>query len=87
MFQGKGIIVRRNQIVDTGGATSSTLAYGILSYGPGGRVLNNDIISTAGTSSGLAYGLRFDSAAGAVIESNRIDDVSSGDGNRLRDRR
>jgi len=80
---GRGSIVRRNQVVDTGGSTafSNPNAYGILLLGPGVRVLNNDISGTAATGSGLGYGLYVDTANGAVVEGNRINDVSSGTGN------
>jgi len=77
---GRGNIVRRNQVVDTGGSTAIPYAYGIMLYGPGGRALNNDISGTVVTGSGLAYGLFLGFALSAVIEGNRIDDVSSGSG-------
>ena len=75
---GRGNIVRRNQVVDTGGSTVSTDATGITFNGPGGRALNNNISGTAATTSGGATGLLFQSADGAVAEGNRIDDVSGG---------
>jgi len=78
---GRGSIVRRNQVVDTGGSTVQTFAYGILLYGPGVRALNNDISGTAATGSALPVGLYFLYADGAVAEDNRIDDVSAVIGN------
>ena len=78
--RGRGNIVRRNQVVDTGGTTLMTYAYGIEFNGPGGRVLNNDIIGTAASDTGIAHGLLLKTANGAVLEGNRIDDVSSGSG-------
>ena len=78
--QGRGSIVRRNQVVDTGGSTRNNDALSILLYGPGVRALNNDISGTAATASGAAYGLYIRNADGAVAEGNRIDDVSSGTG-------
>jgi nitrous oxidase accessory protein NosD len=77
---GRGNIVRRNQVVDTGGSAVNTYAYGIRLQGPGVRVLNNDVSSTAATSSGFARGLYLRETDGAVVEGNRIDDVSSGTG-------
>jgi len=74
--RGRGNIVRRNQVVDTGGSTTITAAFGIVLYGPGGRALNNDISGTAAT--GSAFGLYINTADGAVAEGNRIDDVNSG---------
>jgi len=74
---GRGNIVRRNQVVDTGGSTTSTWAHGIMLFGNGARALNNDISGTAATSSGQANGLYIDGVVGAVVEGNRIDDVSS----------
>jgi len=79
-IKGRGNIVRRNQVVDTGGSTVASYVYGILLYGPGGRVLNNDISGTAATGSGWGAGLSLYEAQGAVVEGNRIDDVSSSTG-------
>ena len=78
-IRGRGSIVRRNQVVDTGGSTVANFAYGIHLYGPGVRALNNDISGTAATASD-AYGLYLHAVNGAVAEGNRIDDVSSGTG-------
>jgi len=80
IISGRGNIVRRNQVVDTGGTTQVGNVYGILFVGPGGRVLNNDISGTAATGSSVGIGLRLYTAKGTVIEGNRIDDVSSGSG-------
>ncbi len=77
---GRGSIVRRNQVVDTGGTIFDARAYGIRLIGPGGRVLNNDISSTAATGNADGFGLYLSTADGAVIEGNRIDDVSTGTG-------
>ena len=79
LIRGRGSIVRRNQVVDTGGSTTGTFALGITLNGPGMRALNNDISGTAGTSGG-GYGLYLFAADGAVVEGNRIDDVSSSTG-------
>jgi len=78
-IEGRGNIVRRNQVVDTGGTTVIGSAFGIYLIGPGGRVLNNDISGTV-TGSGGGFGLYLSTADGAVIEGNRIDDVSTGSG-------
>jgi len=73
--QGRGSTMRRNQVIDTGGSTSTSSAYGMVLIGPGGRVLNNDISGTAATA--ISYGLVLSGADGAVVENNRIDDVSA----------
>ena len=75
--RGRGNIVRRNQVVDTGGPNYT---YGITLSGPGARALNNDISGTAASAAAWGYGLYFYAADGAVAEGNRIDDVSTGTG-------
>jgi len=79
-LRGLGIIVRRNQVVGTGGSTVSGDATGIQFDGPGARLLNNDISSTVATGTGYAFAARIGEGDGAVVEGNRIDDVSSGTG-------
>ncbi|GMR06020.1 MAG: hypothetical protein BMS9Abin25_0601 [Gammaproteobacteria bacterium] len=75
---GNDNIVRRNRVVNTGGSTVNSSAFGIHLEGFRGRVLNNDISGTAATPTGVeGYGLLLTSADGAVVEGNRIDDVSS----------
>jgi len=78
-IMGRGSIVRRNQVVDTGGSTDNDSAYGIQLGGPGVRALNNDVSGTV-TASSFAFGLYLSDANGGVAEGNRIDDVSSGTG-------
>lgn len=71
-------IVRRNQVLDTGGSTfpGSGYAFGIQLSGPGGQILDNRITNTqASASQARAIFLRY--ADGAVIEGNHIDNVSS----------
>jgi len=75
--RGRGNIVRRNQVVDTGGSTVSTIANGIHLLGPGARALNNDISGAAATGTGYSAGIRITNGDGAVVEGNRIDDMSS----------
>jgi len=78
---GNGNIMRRNQVVNTGGSTNMgfTSAYGIVSYGFGGRLISNDIIGTSASSTGSHSVYLFDSD-GSVIEGNRIDDATSDTG-------
>ncbi len=77
VISGRGNIVRRNQVVDTGGSSVSGSADGIIFFGPGARALNNDISGTAATGTSAAYGLHLAITNGAVVEGNHIDDVSS----------
>ena len=76
--EGRGNIVRRNQVVDTGGSAQISEANGIVLYGPGVRALNNDISGTAATGNNLGFGLYLEDADGAVAEGNRVDDIISG---------
>ena len=78
--RGRGNIVRNNQVVNTGGSTLSYSATGILVYGPGARVLNNDVIETKEQSTGYAYGIALYDASGAAVENNRIGNSSLGTG-------
>jgi len=77
---GRGSIVYRSQVVDTGGSTVTGFARGISLDGAGVRAINNDISGTAATGADNAYGLYLLLANDAVAEGNRIDDVSSSTG-------
>jgi hypothetical protein len=77
---GRGNIIRNNQVVNTGGSTSTNYAYGILGVGPGTRVINNDIIETKEQSTGSASGIYLQNAPGSVVENNRIGNSSTGPG-------
>jgi glucose/arabinose dehydrogenase len=73
-IHGTGNIIRGNQVVTTGGTTSSgpnVDIYGVRSRGPGMRVLGNDVSDTVGvgTGSGIAIDLL---ATAAVVERNRL---------------
>ena len=74
--RGTGNIIRNNQVVKTGGSTVSADAYGILTYGPGVRVLNNDIIDVAGSSS-PSHAIYIAPGEGSVVAGNRISNVTS----------
>ena len=71
--------IRRNHVVDTGDAIFSptSRAFGMQIYGTGSRVIDNDIINTAGTGRDTGYGLVVGRAQSAFIENNRITEVSS----------
>ena len=75
-IMGTGNIIRNNQVVKTGGSTNATSSYGIAVYGPGARILNNDIIDVAATTNS-AYGVYISSGDGTVVEANRISSVST----------
>ena len=79
LIEGRGSIVRNNQIVDTGGSTLTGFIDGIQVSGSGVRVLNNDIIGVEGAdigSPGDAYGINAFDAGGSVIADNRVDNIT-----------
>jgi hypothetical protein len=74
---GDGSIVRRNQVVDTGGSTVTTSALGIQVTGSGVRVLNNDVDGIEATDNGNGYGIFVVGATGAIVQDNRVTNLSS----------
>jgi hypothetical protein len=75
VVEGRGNLVRNNQVVDTTGTTffgSNSDIFGLLVNGPGSRVINNDSTETVAVGSGTAYGIQLSSAEGAVVENNRV---------------
>jgi nitrous oxidase accessory protein NosD len=74
--QGRGNIIRNNQVVDTGGSANNPI-FGIHVLGSGARVLNNDIIETKAEGVYSAYGIYIDyPSSGTVVENNRIGNSS-----------
>jgi hypothetical protein len=74
--QGDGSVIRRNQVLDTGGSTVSAPAYGINTvYSV--DVLNNAVSGvTARTGgAGAAYGIASSSNTGGSINGNRVRDL------------
>jgi hypothetical protein len=72
---GRGIIIRNNQVVSTGGLG---WAHGIFVRGPGARIINNDIIETKRHGSlTFAQAIEVDHSDGTVIEKNRIGNESA----------
>jgi subtilisin family serine protease len=69
--QGRGNMIRDNQVASTGGSTVFGNAFGIQTFGAGARILNNDVTDT-NASTGSAFAIRTTSDVGAVIERNRI---------------
>ena len=73
--QGRGDIVRNNQVVATTGTTlfgANSAVYGIASDGAGARVINNDVTDTIGMGAGDGVAIALGSANGSVVERNRI---------------
>ncbi len=76
---GRGDIIRRNQVVDTGGSNLNLA--GISASGAGVRMLDNDIVGVTATGTSTAYGIFQQSGVGTVIEGNRIAEIAhSGSG-------
>jgi nitrous oxidase accessory protein NosD len=82
---GTGNVIRNNQVVSTGGSTAEINsqpvvdAIGIYHFGPGARVINNDVTETVGRDSGGSFGagngILFVAADNSVVEDNRISDT------------
>jgi hypothetical protein len=72
--EGRGNVVRNNQVVDTTGTTfdPNSNTAGLNVVGPGSRILNNDVTETVAMGTGTAYGILAVDADGAVIENNRV---------------
>jgi hypothetical protein len=73
--QGRGNVVRNNQVVSTTGTTAfgaDSEVYGIASEGSGARLIDNDVTDTIGIGNGDGVALAIASGNGAVVEHNRI---------------
>ena len=77
--QGRGVTVRNNQVVDTGGSTVSAHRYGIYIYrAEGATVVNNTVSNTFASTAGAVLGMTLDALSqGSVIKNNRITDTRS----------
>ena len=71
---GRGNLIRNNQVVATGGSTLTPQALGILASGTGTRVLNNDVIDTVASQATGIYLI----ASNALVANNRITNASVG---------
>jgi len=72
---GRGSLVRRSQVLDTGGTTVNGLdtdAFGIASFGAENRVLDNDVFNVFAAGSGSASAIEASSASSSVFKKNRI---------------
>jgi hypothetical protein len=81
--QGRGILIRNNLVVATGGTTpnfaGNASAVGIYAAGTGPRVLNNDVIDTTKQGAGIARGILFTlNTSGGLAENNRITNADVG---------
>jgi hypothetical protein len=79
---GRGVVVRNNHVVDTGGSTAGYVnAYGIVVQGPGAKVMGNNVFETVESGSGASsIGVRVYSGTGSVVEENRIGNEMIGSG-------
>lgn len=78
----RGCVVRRNVVVASGQPRllgTNRDVYGVLVFGPGNRVIDNDVISVKGYGTGLGYGIGFglDSENCATVN-NRISEAAVG---------
>lgn len=82
LVQGRGMTIRRNQVVDTGGSTNTFQAYGMIINGPGNDVLSNRVVKTASTGSTNAFGIYLFSVNNSVVQANQVVETTSptGDG-------
>ena len=75
---GRGMTLRRNQVVDTGGSTAFGSAIGIRVIGPGNKILNNDVTTAADSGgTGPVLGIQMLFADGSVIQNNRVSDLQA----------
>src|SRR5262245_4161983 len=75
LVQGRGSIVRRNQVVSTGGTTvngANTDGFGIWVFGAGHRVIDNDVVTVTKVGTGTAYGIALDSSSNSAVVNNRV---------------
>lgn len=80
-INGSDTTVRNSTVLDTGASTQITFAEGMKLQGPGLRLFNNDIGGLVASTSGNANGIFVSNNDGAVIEGNRVYDLSTDTGN------
>jgi nitrous oxidase accessory protein NosD len=71
---GRGLRIRGNRVLQTGGSTSplGTRAYGIVVRAPESVVADNEIVETTAASGSFVYGIHATGSDGVLIEGNRI---------------
>ncbi len=72
--QGTGHLIRNNQIINTGGSTIRTGAYGIQMGGSDNTVRGNTVTTTTGTT-GLTYGMYLSNAS--LVKDNLVTNTTS----------
>lgn len=79
---GNGVLIRRNQVVDTGGSTAAADAsiWGMEVLGSGPRVLGNDVSGVTAAGNGDVNGIRVVGAANAIVSDNRVTGISASSG-------
>ena len=77
---GPDAVIKRNQVVQTGGSTASTDvdAIGIAAYGPGSSVSNNVVsgLTATGTGSEVGIDLSRTSAANSLVRNNFVSNTA-----------
>jgi hypothetical protein len=73
--QGRGVVVRRNRVVATGGSAQGGVPVGILVVGEGGRVLDNELVGNGEENS---VGVDLFDASDALALRNRISGFAIG---------
>ena len=74
---GSNNIVRRNQVIDTGGSKHQDSTWAISFVGPGGRLVDNDIHGVRAANEGWARGIGLWDSNATVVEGNRINAVKA----------
>jgi hypothetical protein len=80
LIRGNGNIIRNNLVVATGGTTfdgTNADAYGILAFGQGARLLNNDVTEVAAQGAGWSRGIFLYAASNSVVAGNRVSNITS----------
>ena len=82
LVKGRGIIIRRNQVVATGGSTLNgpgSVPTGIVAFGDGIRIVDNDVITvTKVGTAGTAWGILSELSTNVLVEDNRITSADVG---------
>jgi len=76
---GNGNLLRGNRVIATGGSNVLEDAYGIVSSGSGGSILNNEIYGTFDEAFENAFGV-YVVSDGTVLQGNRVKQTESGSG-------
>ena len=72
---GRGMTVRRNQVVDTGGSTVTNSGSGIAVYGHGNNIFDNQVSTTTSMSTNDAYGIILVNADNSMLKDNRLSET------------